>query len=88
MASDTQLAYLAGLVDGEGCITFVKQFGKAPGFTALAFAALLSASCLCVLGCITGGEYVMALGMILGAHFGGGVAVAKRDQIAGGKSNV
>jgi hypothetical protein len=60
----------------------IKQFGKAPGFTALAFASLLSASCLCVLGCITGGEYVMALGMILGAHFGGGVAVARRDNPA------
>jgi hypothetical protein len=68
---------------------FIVQFGKAPGYACLTFAALLSASLLCASGCIAGGEYVGSLGIILGAHFGAGVAVARRDQpaakIEGGK---
>lgn len=71
---------------------FTTQFGKAPGYAALTFCALLSASLLCATGCISGGEYVGALGIILAAHFGGGIAVARRDQpaarIEGGKPPV
>jgi len=58
----------------------ITQFGKAPGFASLAFASLLSASLLTATGCLTGAEYVAALTVILGAHFGGGVLVAKRDN--------
>jgi hypothetical protein len=59
----------------------VRQFGKAPGFAALTFCALLSDSLLCAARYITGGEYVLALGIILGAHFGGGAIVARRDNL-------
>lgn len=63
-----------------GFSELVKAFGKAPGFAGLAYTALGSASFLTLIGSLDAGSYVMALAVILGAHFGGGAAVAKRDN--------
>lgn len=62
---------------------FIIQTGKAPGFACLTFAALMSASGLCAAGKLDGTQYNFALGIVLGAHFGGGVAVARRDNVGG-----
>ena len=59
---------------------WIAWLGKAPGFAVLAGAALGSATGLTAAGRLGGTEYVAALGVILGAHFGGGVAVARRDN--------
>lgn len=62
-------------------LDLIDRFGKAPGFAGLTFSALLAASLLCAEGRLDGTQYNFALGIILGAHFGGGVAVARRDIV-------
>jgi hypothetical protein len=64
-------------------LQLIDRFGKAPGFAGLTFSALLSASLLCAVGRLDGTQYNFALGILLGAHFGGGVAVARRDNVGG-----
>lgn len=67
---------------GNWIITWI---GKAPGYAVLTFTALGCATGLCVGAFLTGGEFVAALGVILGAHFGGGAMVARRDHAGNGK---